>query len=118
MSDDLAIYKSDWMRVLADVGLGASAISKAIELAELNGLFDPAKAALADVAATRASYRWRQPGNKHWIYDPTPEWIEDHRHEIELEALYASPVSRPNQRDVSIEDKIHLDVTGHLPEDF
>jgi hypothetical protein len=35
------------------------------------------------------SYRWRQPGNKHWIYDPTPEWIEDHKHEIELEPLYA-----------------------------
>lgn len=35
------------------------------------------------------AYRWRAPGNKHWIYDPTPEWIEDHKHEIELEPLYA-----------------------------
>ena len=34
------------------------------------------------------AYRWRQPGNKHWIYDPTLEWIEDHKHEIELEPLY------------------------------
>jgi hypothetical protein len=39
------------------------------------------------------SYRWRAPGNKHWIYDPTPEWIADHWHEIELEALFAYPVS-------------------------
>lgn len=40
------------------------------------------------VQSTPVSYRWRQPGNKHWIYDPTPAWIEDHKHEIELEALY------------------------------
>lgn len=39
------------------------------------------------------AYRWRAPGNKHWIYDPTPEWIEDHKHEIELEALYTSSVA-------------------------
>lgn len=46
MSDKLALYQADWMRVLADVGLGAAAISRAIELAELNGLFDPVKAAI------------------------------------------------------------------------
>ena len=40
MSDKLALYQADWMRVLADVGLGAVAISRAIELADLNGLFD------------------------------------------------------------------------------
>jgi hypothetical protein len=44
MTDAVALYKADWMRVLADVGLGAAAISRAIELAELNGLFDPVKA--------------------------------------------------------------------------
>lgn len=47
---------------------------------------------VAQAAPEPAAYRWRQPGNKHWIYDPTPEWIEDHKHEIELEALYTSPV--------------------------
>jgi hypothetical protein len=48
---------------------------------------------VAQAAGEPVSYRWRQPGNKHWwIYDPTPEWIEDHRHEIELEALYVGDV--------------------------
>lgn len=42
------------------------------------------------------SYRWRKPGNKHWIYDPTPEWIEDHKHEIELEPLFTG-VAQPAQ---------------------
>lgn len=49
----------------------------------------------AETGATApVAYRWRQPGNKHWIYDPTPEWIEDHKHEIELEPLYLSAVNR------------------------
>jgi hypothetical protein len=46
VSDKLALYQADWMRVLAHVGLGATAISRAIELADLNGLFDPVKAAI------------------------------------------------------------------------
>lgn len=57
----------------------------------------------AGPAQSPASYRWRQPGNKHWIYDPTPEWIEDHKHEIDLEALYASPVTSTLQR-LTIDD--------------
>jgi hypothetical protein len=60
------------------------------------GYLDAAQGAQEPVA-----YRWRQPGNKHWIYDPTPEWIEDHRHEIELEALYASPVPSTNSGDAA-----------------
>jgi hypothetical protein len=44
MVDKLVLYQADWMRVLADVGLGAADITRAIELADLNGLFDPIKA--------------------------------------------------------------------------
>jgi hypothetical protein len=51
---------------------------------------------LAQGQSQPVSYRWRQPGNKHWIYDPTPEWIEDHKHEIELEALYLAALAPGN----------------------
>jgi hypothetical protein len=47
--------------------------------------------AVAQTGQQPVAYRWRQPGNKHWIYDPAPEWIEDHKHEIELEPLYTRP---------------------------
>lgn len=44
MADKVALYKADWIRLLAGVGLDAGSISRVIELAELNGLFDPIKA--------------------------------------------------------------------------
>jgi hypothetical protein len=34
------------------------------------------------------AYRWRPRGGKLWIYDPTLEWIEDHRNEVDIEPLY------------------------------
>jgi hypothetical protein len=40
------------------------------------------------------AWRWRHPEAKCWIYDPTPEWVEQHKHEIELEPLYDLP-ARP-----------------------
>lgn len=63
-------------------------------LEAINAKIAADKAGVGDVAQPSAgtsepvAYRWRQPGNKHWIYDPTPEWIEDHKHEIELEPLF------------------------------
>jgi len=53
------------------------------------------EAATHAVGGEPVAYRWRQPGNKHWIYDPTPEWIEDHKHEIELEPLFAAQPATP-----------------------
>lgn len=93
MSDDLAIYKSDWMRVLADVGLGASAISKAIELAELNGLFDPAKAALADVAATPQSAPAATIGDTPSEPRPPASAAMGHSAGADTAATPASPVA-------------------------
>lgn len=38
------------------------------------------------------AYRWRQKGSQLWIYDPTPKWLEEHRHEVDVEPLYGSNV--------------------------
>ena len=50
---------------------------------------------LAQRQSQPVAYRWRPLGkfSSTWIYDPTPEWIEDHKNEIELEALYSHPVT-------------------------
>lgn len=70
-------------------------------LEAINAKIAAGKAGVGDVAQPSAgtsepvAYRWRQPGNKHWIYDPTPEWIEDHKHEIELEPLF-NGVAQPS----------------------
>jgi hypothetical protein len=44
------------------------------------------------------AYRWRAHGSENWIYDPTWAWIEDHRHEVEIEPLYTSPMSSTDPR--------------------
>lgn len=41
------------------------------------------------------AWRWRPPGAALWIYNPEPEWLEAHRHEIDCEPLYAAPIPSP-----------------------
>lgn len=38
-------------------------------------------------ALVTVAYRWRAPGATAWTYDPEPAWFEQHRHEIEWQAL-------------------------------
>ena len=56
---------------------------------------------VAAVAALRAAppaepvacWRWRPKGAQGaWIYDPTPQWLEDNMASIEAQPLYASPI--------------------------
>ena len=65
-----------------------------------------AMSAVPQAVQEPVSYRWRQPGNKHWIYDPAPEWIEDHKHEIELEPLYTGVAQPSPSRHTAIERAI------------
>jgi hypothetical protein len=44
-------------------------------------------------ATEPAAYRWRPLGALEWIYDPTLPWIQDHKHEVEIEPLYTTSVS-------------------------
>lgn len=37
------------------------------------------------------AWRWRPLGATEWIYNPTPEWLAEHRHKIECEPLFVSP---------------------------
>ena len=37
------------------------------------------------------TYRWRPKGAELWIYDPAPQWVEDHQHDrdCEIEPVYS-----------------------------
>jgi hypothetical protein len=37
------------------------------------------------------THRWRSFGALTWIYDPEPEWLEDHKFEVEWEPVYGAP---------------------------
>lgn len=37
------------------------------------------------------THRWRSFGAHTWIYDPEPEWLEDHKFEVEWEPVYGAP---------------------------
>lgn len=42
-------------------------------------------------AGEPVAWRWRPKDSVVWIYDPTLEWLDQHRHEVEAEPLYAHP---------------------------
>jgi hypothetical protein len=41
--------------------------------------------------AAPITHRWRSFGAHTWIYDPEPEWLEDHKFEVEWEPVYGAP---------------------------
>ena len=44
-----------------------------------------------EVAQKPLTHRWRSFGAHTWIYDPEPEWLEDHKFEVEWEPVYGTP---------------------------
>lgn len=38
------------------------------------------------------AWRWKPRDGEIWIYDPDPEWLEEHRHEVDAAPLYAAPL--------------------------
>jgi hypothetical protein len=59
------------------------------ERKERTGLDVEEALTLAD--AEPVAWRWRQRGATLWVYDPTPEWRETHKDEVEIEPLYGAP---------------------------
>jgi hypothetical protein len=49
------------------------------------------ESAILDHAQAPLTHRWRAPGAQTWIYDPEPEWLEDHKFEVEWEPVYGAP---------------------------
>lgn len=57
---------------------------------------------LREHAQQPITHRWRSFGAHTWIYDPEPEWLEDHKFEVEWEPVYGAPqrpghAPRPDQ---------------------
>ncbi|HWK65355.1 MAG TPA: hypothetical protein VNS34_10465 [Rhizobiaceae bacterium] len=60
-----------------------------IEAERRAALSTPAPASTGEAV----SWRWRIKGMTTWVYDPEPRWVEEHRHDtdIDIDPLYTSP---------------------------
>lgn len=60
------------------------------------------------------AYRWRPPGTVLWIYDPDPEWLDEHKNEIEWEPVYAADAIERLGLDLALETRDSQSLQGQV----